>query len=64
MSERAYLVVYDWACGQLVSTAAFASPEAADAQRAEVAAAYADDDAIEVAVVLAESAEAARPPAR
>jgi hypothetical protein len=58
--ERAYLVVYDWACGQLMSMTEFASVEAAEAQRREVAAAYEDDASIEVSVVLGDSAEAAR----
>jgi hypothetical protein len=57
--SRPYLVVYDWACGQLMSLTAMSSDDAARLQRDEVAAAYADDASIEVSVVHAESPAAA-----
>jgi hypothetical protein len=56
--SRPYLVVYDWACGQLMSVTAMSSDDAARVQRDEVASAYADDASIEVSVVHAESPDA------
>jgi hypothetical protein len=55
---RPYLLVYDWACGQVMSVVAMSSDDAAAFQRGEVASAYADDPSIEVTVVHAESAAA------
>jgi hypothetical protein len=55
---RPYLVVYDWACGQLMSVTAMSSDDAAWRQRDEVASAYADDASIEVSVVHAASPDA------
>jgi hypothetical protein len=56
---RPYLVIYDWACGQLMSVTAMSSDDAARIQRDEVASAYADDASIEVSVVHASSPDAA-----
>jgi hypothetical protein len=53
--NRPYLVVYDWACGQLMSLTAMSSDASAALQRDEVASAYADDASIEVSVVHAAS---------
>jgi hypothetical protein len=55
---RPYLVVYDWACGQLMSVTAMSSDDAAHLQRDEVASAYAEDASIEVSVVHATSPDA------
>jgi len=55
---RPYLVVYDWACGQLMSLTVMSSDAAAHLQRDEVASAYADDASIEVSVVHAPSRDA------
>ena len=54
-SARPFLIVYDWACGQVVL-----AEELSDAE-AHVAAesAHEDDDSIEVAVVYADSLDAA-----
>ena len=54
-----FLVVYDWACGQVMSVEALEPGDRGGAQRAIVEAGYGDDDSIEVAAVDAESAEAA-----
>ena len=52
-AERSFLVVYDWACGQLVSVEELRDDGDAASRRAE--AAYAGDDSIEVAVARAGS---------
>ena len=56
---RPYLLVWDWACGQLMSLTAMSSDDSAKLQRDEVASAYADDASIEVSVVHAPSPDAA-----
>ena len=56
---RPYLLVWDSACGQLMSLTAMSSDEAALLQRDEVAAAYADDASIDVSIVHAASPDAA-----
>ena len=53
--ERPYLIVYDWACGQVVLAEELSDAEA----HVGAESAHADDDSIEVAVVFAESLEAA-----
>ena len=58
-ATRPYLLVWDWACGQLMSLTAMSSDDAARLQRDEVASAYADDASIEVSVVHAASPDAA-----
>ena len=58
-ATRPYLLVWDWACGQLMSLTAMPSDDSAQLQRDEVASAYADDASIEVSVVHAASADAA-----
>jgi hypothetical protein len=55
VASRPYLVVYDWACGQLMSATPMVDDEFAAGQREAVASAYADDPAIEVAIVHAAS---------
>jgi hypothetical protein len=58
-ATRPYLLVWDWACGQLMALTAMPDDDAARLQRDEVASAYADDASIEVSVVHAESPVAA-----
>jgi hypothetical protein len=58
-ATRPYLLVWDWACGQLMSLTAMSSDAAALLQRDEVASAYADDPSVEVSVVRAASPDAA-----
>jgi hypothetical protein len=53
---RPYLLIYDWACGQVVSLAELSDPAA----HAEAEAAHAGDAAIEVSVLYAESVEQLR----
>jgi hypothetical protein len=55
VASRPYLVVYDWACGQLMSATPMPDEAFAAGQRDAVASAYADDPAIEVTIVQAAS---------
>ncbi len=55
-----FLLVYDWACGQVVSVEALPDGDRGGAQRVVTEVGYADDDSIDVTVVEAGSAEEAR----
>jgi hypothetical protein len=51
-AERAFLIVYDWACGQLVSADEYPSREDAELARLLAEPALRDDPSIEMTVVV------------